>query len=207
VQIAFRFLFKHTRAPSRYSAQTVFRRLQASTLIVATFSSCVSVSRADRAELNRVSFRVMEDSVSLHRSSESIAFEVNAVVRNDTRRTLLAGVYRISVQRQIDASWQTVWVGNCLDCPDYGAIVAGGSIVIPVGVYASLRPDMFSRADPRLMTGGRYRLLLELGFEKTRDSRKGDSSVHFVVIPGPPTELEFRTVRPSSVFVVADSSH
>jgi len=80
--------------------------------------------------------------------------------------------------------------------------------VIPVGVYASLRPDMFSRADPRLMTGGRYRLLLELGFEKTRDSRKRDSSVPFVVvIPGPPTELEFRTVRPSSVFVVADSTH
>jgi hypothetical protein len=203
VQIAFRFLFKHTRAPSRYSAQTVFRRLQASTLIVATFSSCVSLTSADRAELSRVSFRVMEDSVSLHRSSESIAFEVHAVVRNDTQRTLLAGIYRISVQRQIDASWQTVWVGNCLSCPDYGAIAAGGSIVIPVGVYASLRPDMLPRADPRL-SGGRYRLLLELGFEK-RDSRKGDSSVHFVVLPGPPTELEFRTVRPSSVFVVADS--
>jgi hypothetical protein len=205
MQIAFRFLFKHTRAPSRYSAQTVFRRLQASTLIVATFSSCVSVSRADRAELNRVSFRVMEDSVSLHRSSESIAFEVRAVVRNDTRRTLLAGVYRISAQRQIDASWQTVWVGNCLSCPGYQAIVAGGSIVIPVAVYASLKANTLPQADPRL-TGGRYRLLLELAFEK-RDSIKQDSSVHFVTIPGVPTELEFRTARPSSVFVVADSTH
>lgn len=174
-------------------------------LILATLSSCVSVSRTDRAELNHVSFRIVEDSVSLHRSPRFISLDVHAIVRNDTRRTLFVGSYDIAAQRQIDSAWQTVWVNNCLGCPDYQSIPAGGSITIPVTVLASLTPDTFPQADPRL-THGRYRLLLELGFEK-RDSRKGDSSVHFVVLPGPPTELEFRTVRPSSVFVVADSSH
>ena len=205
MQIGFQLLFNHTLAPSTYSLQVGLRRVLTASLILATLSSCVSVSRADRAELNRVSFRVVEDSVSLHRSSRFISLDVHAIVRNDTRRTLFVGSYDIAAQRQIDSAWQTVWVGNCLDCPDYQSIPAGGSITIPVTVLASLKPDTFPQADPRL-THGRYRLLLELGFEK-RDSRKGDSSVHFVVLPGPPTELEFRTVRPSSVFVVADSPH
>jgi hypothetical protein len=190
------------KCPSRYLLQIALRWLQPASLILATLSSCVSVSRTDRAELNHVSFRVVEDSVRLRRSSKFIAFDVHAIVRNDTRRTLLVGAYNIAAQRQIDSAWQTVWVDNCMSCPGYQSIPAGGSITIPVRVLASLKPDTDPQADPRL-THGRYRLLLEFAFG--RSTR--DSSVRFVTAPGPPTEVEFRDFRPSSVFELIDSSH
>jgi hypothetical protein len=203
MQIAFRLALNHTLAPSRDSLQMALRRLQAASLILATFGSCVSISRADRAELNRVSFRVMEDSVWMRRSSQSIAFDVDAVVRNDTRRPLLLDLCGIRAQRQIGAAWQTVWVENCLTpLGFFQSIPAGGSRKIPVAVYASLRPNVYPQADPRL-NRGRYRLLLDVAFE--RSTR--DSSVHAVIIPPPPRDIEFSDVRPSSVFVVADSSH
>jgi hypothetical protein len=169
-------------------------------LILATLSSCVSASRTYRAELNHVTFRVVEDSVSFHRTSRFISLDVHAIVRNDTRRTLFVGAYNIAAQRQIDSAWQTVWVNNCLGCPDYQSIPAGGSTTIPVTVLASLKPDTFPQADPRL-TRGRYRLLLMFAFGQDTSDRR------FVTMPGPPLKVEYREDRPSSVFEVIDSSH
>ena len=199
MQIGFQLLFNHTLAPSRYSLQIAPRLVLTASLILATLSSCASVSRTDRAELNRVTFRVVEDSVRLRSSSKFIAFDVHAIVRNDTRRTLLAGVYNIAAQRQIDSAWQTVWVDNCVSCPGYQSIPARDSITIPVRVLASLTPDTFPQADPRL-TVGRYRLLIEVAFPR-------DSSAQLVMMPTAPREVEFRDVRPSSVFELIVSSH
>jgi hypothetical protein len=205
MQIGFQLLLNHTLAPSRYALQIAPWRVLTASLILATLSSCVSVSRSDRAELNHVSFRVVEDSVQLRRSSKFIAFDVHAIVRNDTRRTLLVGAYNIAAQRQIDSAWQTVWVdNNCMNCPEFQSILAGGSITIPVRVLASLTPETFPRAGPRL-TRGRYRLLLELAFERVSSVK--DSSVKYVVMPGPPLDIEFRDSRASSVFELIDSSH
>jgi len=193
-------LFNHTPAPSTYSLQVALRRVLTASLILATLSSCVSVSRTDRAELNHASFRVVEDSVSFHRSSEFISLDVHAIVRNDTRRTLFVGAYDIAAQRQIDSAWQTVWVDNCMSCPDYQSIPAGGSITIPVTVLASLKPHIFPQADPRLTTG-RYRLLMRFAFGQDTSDRR------IVTMPGPPLKVEYREARPSSVFEVIDSSH
>jgi hypothetical protein len=176
------------------------QRVLTASLILANLSSCASVSRTDRAELNHVSFRVVEDSVRLRRSSKFIAFDVHAIVRNDTRRTLLVGAYNIAAQRQIDSAWQTVWVNNCVGCPGYQSIPAGGSITIPVRVLASLTPDTDPRADPRL-THGRYRLLLEVAFGQDTSSQR------IRMVPGPPLKLEFHDFRPSSVFELIDSLH
>ena len=185
--------------PVDNTLQVALRRALTASLILATLSSCVSVSRTERAELNHVSFRVVEDSVALHRSSRFISLDVHAIVRNDTRRTLFVGSYDIAAQRQIDSAWQTVWVNNCLACPDYQSIPAGGSITIPVTVLASLTPDTFPQADPRL-THGRYRLLLRFAFGQDTSNRR------MVTMPGPPLKVEFREARPSSVFEVIASS-
>lgn len=175
-------------------------RMLTGSLIIAVLSSCASVSRTDRAELSNVSFRVVEDSVSFHRSSEFISFDVHAIVRNDMRRTLFVGAYDIAAQRQIDSAWQTVWVANCMVCPDYQSIPAGGSITIPVTILASLKPNIFPQADPRL-TDGRYRLLMRFAFGQDTSNRR------IVTMPGPPLKVEFSESRPSSVFEVIDSSH
>lgn len=200
MQIGFQLVFNHTVGPPTFSLQAAPRRVLAVSLILATLSSCATISRTDRAELNHVSFRVVEDSVPLHRSSKFISLDIHAIVRNDTRRTLFVGSYDIAAQRQIDSAWQTVWVNNCLNCPGYQSIPAGGSITIPVTVLASLTPDTFPQADPRL-THGRYRLLASFAFGQDTSNR------HMVTMPGPPLKVEFREARPSSVFEVIDSPH
>jgi hypothetical protein len=200
MQMGIHLLFNHALGPATRSLQVALGRMLTGSLILAALNSCVSVSRTDRAELNHVSFRVVEDSVSFHRSSEFISLDVHAIVRNDTRRTLFVGAYDLAAQRQIDSVWQTVWVANCMGCPNYQSIPAGGSITIPVTVLASLKPYILPQADPRL-TNGRYRLLMRFAFGQDTSDRR------FVTMPGPPLKVEYREDRPSSVFEVMDSSH
>lgn len=181
----FQLVFSRTVGPRTFSLWAAPRRILGASLIVATLTSCASVSGTDRAELNQVSFRVVEDSVSFHRSPRFISLDVHAIVQNDTRRTLFVGSYDIAAQRQIDSAWQTVWVSNCPACPAYQSIPAGGSITIPVTFLASLTPDTFPQADPRL-TRGRYRLLLRVAFGQGTNDRRFDD-------------------LPSSIFEVMDS--
>jgi hypothetical protein len=185
----------HCRAPLKYSLSARLKRFGVAALTISAFSACASARRSDQSEWNRVTIRVVEDSVSLARSSESISFNVNAAVRNDLPRPVLLNLCGMSAQRDIDDVWYTVWTSSCFESLGFKLIPAGASITIPVSVYASVKPDRFPQADPRL-TGGRYRLLLELVFAQDSGTPVGPTMI--------PATDDFGSSRPSTVFVVAD---
>ena len=183
----------------KHSLRSCLRGVGVASLTLSALGACVSAGGPDRSEWNRVTIRVVEDSVSLARSSESISFNVDAAIRNDLRRPVLMNLCGISAQREIDDAWYTVWSSNCLTSLGFQLIPAGASITIPVGVYASVKPDRFPQADPRL-TQGRYRLLLDLVFAQDSGTTVGPTTIPATDVSG--------SRRPSTVFVVVDlTSH
>jgi hypothetical protein len=160
------------------------------------FSSCASAGHNSRFERNLVSVDVVEDSVRIGRSSESISFNVDAVIRNDLSRRILFGYCRIATQRLIDTVWQTVWTPSCLTSLGYHSIPPGGILPFRVEVYASLKPDNFPLADPRLAQG-RYRLLLEFLVPQ-------DSTAQTPRTPHSAADAQTIAHQASSVFTVVD---
>lgn len=128
-----------------------------------------------------VTIGIVEDSVRLTRTPEAVAFQVTAVLRNDSRHHLLVADCGPQAERKLDDGWDTIFSPICVS--DQGrSIPRGDSLTIPVSVFGYTKPNAYPQLDPR-MNPGRYRLVFGLGL--TPDSTETAARPRFTIRRSP----------------------
>ena len=124
-----------------------------------TLASLAAISCASSSKLTplNLAVRTVEDTVVMHRNSNTGAFDVTAVMRNKESQSVDVDICVTPAQIQIDGVWTTVFKPSCLTS-GMAPLAAGDSLVLPVNVFGYIRPNAEPRLDPR-MGPGRYRLL------------------------------------------------
>jgi hypothetical protein len=132
------------------------------TALLAVILSVVTGCATMQIRPGLVVIRFAQDSVPLERTAEAVRFRVTTVIRNDNSTPIVFGGCSPDVQRSINGIWTTVWSPTCFS-EQSATLMPGDSLILPLIIGASTKPNMEPQLDPR-MTAGEYRLRFGVSF-------------------------------------------